>query len=82
LGKGLDGATGTSLNTRGVETPEQRAYRHRLLNHKELKDLFGDGEVAPATLDTAEIFVEELYSPMMDAKCFNDHYNPPSVNND
>ena len=26
------------------------------------------------------MFLEELYSPMLDAKCFNDRYDPPSPN--
>lgn len=41
--------------------------------------VFGtDEEVAPADTETLEKFIEELYNPMLDAKCFNDVYDPPS----
>jgi hypothetical protein len=65
-----EAAPGTPLNTRMRETPEQRARR---------MELFEEGEVAP--LEPAdEALLEELYNPMLDAKCFNDQYQAPSIN--
>ena len=36
------------------------------------------GLIAPPHQDTMETFLDELYSPMLDAKCFNDRYDVPS----
>ena len=36
--------------------------------------------VAPVENDTLLTFLTELYNPMLDAKCFNDKYNVPTVN--
>ena len=74
-----EAAPGTPLNTRMRETPEQRARRMELMEDS----VFGEGEVAP--LDPAEEaspFLEELYNPMADAKCFNDQYNVPYIDKD
>lgn len=65
--KGLSGGPGIDLNTKHRETPEQREYR--LLQ-----------TVTPPDTETLENFLEELYNPMLDAKCFNDIYTVPSPN--
>lgn len=59
------------MNTRMKETPEQRARR--------MQSFAEEGRVAPPDPAAEEPSVNEIYNPMLDAKCFNDQYHPPSV---
>lgn len=70
MGKGLDAAPGMDLNTRGGQ--ETIARKLRRLQQP----------MQPVEPDEPDDFMEidEVYSPMMDAKCFNDDYLPPPVN--
>ena len=77
VGKGLDGDT--DLNTNVRETPEQRQRRLLFSGFFDFAtDILFEETVAPPDTETLNQFIEELYNPMLDAKCFNDHYNVPS----
>ena len=81
--KGLDGSG--DLNTRVRETPQQRDRRLFFSGLLNTFLTFGttvevEETVFPPDEGTEEIFIDELYSPMLDAKCFNDKYDIPSLN--